>query len=704
VTRRCLLVLGMHRSGTSALTRTLGLLGGTLPRETMPAVADNPRGYWEPPGITRFNNRLLDSAGTRWNDEAAISTQWFTDPARGPDREEAGRLVDDAYPEGTLLVCKDPRICRLLPFWRGVFEAAGIQLHPLLILRDPLEVGRSLAARAENPAFRPAAVVSPARSLLLWLRYVLDAERHTRDLDRHVVRYDSLLDDWRAELEPLLAGGLLPMVDETASAAVDTHLDQSLRRNRLAAADREAAGGLQAGLVVARRLRDVLRPAGGSLGGVGLPADALDRLAASFDRLVADHQPLRRSLDPRADDDPWADRILTSLEPISAAIRSPGLQPKSAAAATPRAVFISGVPDSVGHIYRVEHPVAALEASGWRAYWVPLDAPAAETEPLTADLVVIFRAPWDERLARIAAGCRARGVPVVYDVDDLVFDPELFIDGSVAVMETMAPEDRRLWAAAPARHRETLAAADAATLTTRPLAAAAGRHCPSCFVLPNALDSRMEAAAAAALDTPKDSATDGRPRLCFASGTASHHRDFAVAAEGIARLFARRPEPFLVVIGHLDYRIYDCLLPFADRIEWRPPVPLLELFCQLARCDINLAPLELGNPFCESKSAVRCLFAAAVGLPTVASPTAPLAEAIVNGETGLLAADVADWEEALERLVADAGLRERLGGAARLHALAVAGSAAYRDQATAVFRTITNKLGGLRRPPQEAPG
>ncbi|MDA0256019.1 MAG: glycosyltransferase, partial [Planctomycetota bacterium] len=480
------------------------------------------------------------------------------------------------------------------------------------------------------------------------------------------------------------------------------HLDQSLRRNRLAGADPEPGGGLRAGLIVARRLRDVLRSAGGSLAGPRLPTDALDRLAASFDRLVAAHQPLRRSLDPRADDDPWADRILASLEPISAAIGS--LQPAAAAAATPRAVFISGVPDSVGHIYRVEHPVAALEASGWRACWVPLDAPAAETEPLTADLVVIFRAPWDERLARIAAGCRARGVPLVYDVDDLVFDPELFLDGSVAVMETMAPEDRRLWAAAPARHRETLTQADAATLTTGPLAAAAGRHCPSCFVLPNALDSRMEAAAAAALGTTKDSATDGRPRLCFASGTASHNRDFAVAARAIARLFARRPEPCLVVIGHLDYRIYDCLLPFADRIDWRPPVPLLELFGQLARCDINLAPLEVGNPFCESKSAVRCLFAAAVGLPTVASPTGPLAEAIVNGETGLLAADVAGWEEALERLVADAGLRERLGGAARLHALAVAGSAAYRDQATAVFQTITNKLGGLRRPPREPAG
>jgi len=68
-----ILVLGMHRSGTSAVTKLLGLAGGILPREPMPAAVDNPRGYWDSFHICRFNNRLLESAGTHWNDPAAIS-------------------------------------------------------------------------------------------------------------------------------------------------------------------------------------------------------------------------------------------------------------------------------------------------------------------------------------------------------------------------------------------------------------------------------------------------------------------------------------------------------------------------------------------------------------------------------------------------------------------------------------------------------
>ena len=199
VIRRCILILGMHRSGTSALTKALGLLGGQLPAETMPPAADNPRGYWESPALARFNNQLLRSAGTSWNDDAAVPAAWFADSARAADRDIASRLLSEAFPGDDTFVCKDPRICRLLPFWRAVLEAAGIEPDPVLMLRDPGEVARSLAARAGGSGLSAgASVVSHARGLLLWLRYVLDAERDSRDLLRHVITYHGLLDDWRA--------------------------------------------------------------------------------------------------------------------------------------------------------------------------------------------------------------------------------------------------------------------------------------------------------------------------------------------------------------------------------------------------------------------------------------------------------------------------------------------------------------------------
>lgn len=83
-------VLGMHRSGTSAVTRLLGLAAGVLPRDPMLPTTENPAGYWESQRIARLNNQLLASAGTCLSDPAAIPGSWFSDPARGAEAVLAG--------------------------------------------------------------------------------------------------------------------------------------------------------------------------------------------------------------------------------------------------------------------------------------------------------------------------------------------------------------------------------------------------------------------------------------------------------------------------------------------------------------------------------------------------------------------------------------------------------------------------------------
>jgi len=345
----------------------------------------------------------------------------------------------------------------------------------------------------------------------------------------------------------------------------------------------------------------------------------------------------------------------------------------------------------MGHVYRVEHVTAALAKHGWQTSWLPVDDPRAATAVEAADVVTAFRAPWSEPLAAVASRCRQRGIPFVYDVDDLIFDPALMRSGQIAVLQELPADERHQIESGAASHRETLARADAAVLTTGPLAAAAAIHCRRTFVVPNALDPRMEAAAAAArASVSKPSTVDGRPRLVFASGTPSHARDFTVAAEAVARLFARRPEPLLVVVGHLDIGRYPCLAPFADRIEQRPIVPLLALFAEVARGDVNLAPLELGNPFCDAKSGIRCLAASIMEVPSVASPTPPQREAVADGRAGLVAGDVTDWDRALEHLVADAAGRRRLGREARAHAEARWGFAAWAPHVARVFTEIVS--------------
>lgn len=674
MSRPGILVLGMHRSGTSAVTRLLGLAGGELPLELMPPVADNPQGYWESVRIARFNNRLLESADTRWNDPAAVSEAWFQEPARADDLAEAAALLSEEFPPAGTLVCKDPRICRLLPLWRRAFAMAGIAPRAVLVLRNPLEVAASLAARAADPATAPAAVVAPAGALLLWLRYVLEAERHSRDMPRDVVEYGAVLADWRTALAPVFAKGELHSLCPSITDSIDAFLDPRLRRQ-------QADGG---GPVPQANssLPDVLCEVWDAVSVQAIDSAArCDLVRHRLDRLLAELIPRTGRTDPLAAADPLAEAVLAELDSVH-------LSGRGQTRAGRTALFLCGSPTSVGHVYRVEHAVAALKAHGWHAHWRSIDGPDAMASIEQADLVTVFRAPWGAPTSAVYSRCGELGIPLVFDIDDLLFDPEVIEAGCLALLDGTPEHERQHWLETSLAFQQAVSTADAAVLTTAPLAAAALRLCPQAMELPNALSREMEAAAAAALSRPKPSAADGRPRLLFASGTPTHHRDFAVAAEATARLFARRPEPLLVVVGHLNVGQYPALEPFRERIELRPRVPLEELFVELARGDVNLCPLELGNPFCESKSAVRWLAAAAVAVPSVGSPTGPLRDAIRDGATGFLAADVSDWERALEHLMADPAYRVRLGHAARGDALARFGFDSWSRLAADTYTAI----------------
>jgi hypothetical protein len=114
----------------------------------------------------------------------------------------------------------------------------------------------------------------------------------------------------------------------------------------------------------------------------------------------------------------------------------------------------------------------------------------------------------------------------------------------------------------------------------------------------------------------------------------------------------------------IDVEEFAPLASFDAQIEWRDIVPLRGLAGELARFDINLAPLELGNPYCECKSELKYFEAALCSVPTIASPTGPMKRAIEDGATGLLARDVSEWVQALRDLLDGPDRRLRMGQAA----------------------------------------
>ena len=184
VEKSVILVTGMHRSGTSAVTRVLSLLGCALPRAVTESARDNEKGFWENPAIRDLNDRILVSAGSAWDDWEPFDSRWYASPIAGGFRDDARAILEDEFGDGRLFVVKDPRICRLLPFWTDAVRSFGAEPFIVSPVRNPLDVAASLEERDG---------IHPSIGLLMWLRHVLDTEAASRDLRRVYLRYEHLL-------------------------------------------------------------------------------------------------------------------------------------------------------------------------------------------------------------------------------------------------------------------------------------------------------------------------------------------------------------------------------------------------------------------------------------------------------------------------------------------------------------------------------
>lgn len=229
----CVLVLGMHRSGTSALTRVLNLLGAELPGNLMPARPSNEKGFWESLDIQRLNDDLLAALSTRWDDPVSVSTEQLPPAQRAAFHDRAARLLARDFSGSQLFVLKDPRVCRLFPFWRDALSEYGCELKVIIPFREPLDVSASLMRRNEMDA---------TKAQVLWLHHMLHAEYQSRTLPRAILPFDELIQDWRASLRTIATRLNLtfPTSWEEASPEIDAFLDPSLRHHHTPANDHDA--------------------------------------------------------------------------------------------------------------------------------------------------------------------------------------------------------------------------------------------------------------------------------------------------------------------------------------------------------------------------------------------------------------------------------------------------------------------------------
>lgn len=225
--RQAVLILGMHRSGTSALAGLCHLLGATPPAGMMQAAFDNPTGFWESFPITALNEAFFSCRGHHWFDALTYEAAAHDAATRRDMTRSCLIALAKEYGEAAFFVMKDPRFSLLLEIWLPVFAAAGIAVAPVLALRHPAEVTASLRRRDNMPV----EIAAP-----MWLHYSLEAERHTRGRPRVVQSYSRLLQDWRGSLARIAAetGFAWPGPLDAAASQVETFLRPHMRHHHAA--------------------------------------------------------------------------------------------------------------------------------------------------------------------------------------------------------------------------------------------------------------------------------------------------------------------------------------------------------------------------------------------------------------------------------------------------------------------------------------
>ena len=188
-----IIVLGMHRSGTSAITRSLKALGIDLGNNLMDeAERNNPKGFWEDVDINNLNIDLLNALGYDWHTITPISKIELTSPTAESFKLRAVTLLREKLKNTTMFGLKDPRICRLLPFWKTVFEHLAINVRYIIASRNPMSIVRSLNKR-DGFDF--------TKGYYLWLDHIIHSIDKTSDTLRIVVDYDLLIESPEEQLK-----------------------------------------------------------------------------------------------------------------------------------------------------------------------------------------------------------------------------------------------------------------------------------------------------------------------------------------------------------------------------------------------------------------------------------------------------------------------------------------------------------------------
>ena len=229
--KHVILILGMHRSGTSALTRVVSLMGAALPKSILGKNHSNLRGHWESEVLIKSHEAFLARFDSDWKDWQRLKMPRKTSLKAQSFIEEFQTLLESEFSKADdVWLVKEPRICRFASLYIDALKEASESLHSVIMVRNPLEVAASLEARDD---------MNKLDALHLWLTHMLEAEIATRGERRSMIAYDDFLMSPVKTAQKLSKDFdfSLPYNVNDVKSQIESYVSPSLKRQSLASED-----------------------------------------------------------------------------------------------------------------------------------------------------------------------------------------------------------------------------------------------------------------------------------------------------------------------------------------------------------------------------------------------------------------------------------------------------------------------------------
>lgn len=297
---------------------------------------------------------------------------------------------------------------------------------------------------------------------------------------------------------------------------------------------------------------------------------------------------------------------------------------------------------------------------------------------------LFIRTPLTSAVGAFIEKLKSKKIVVLADFDDLIFRPDLLhlFDG----LRYLSSEEREIFAKRTYQFQEMVKIADCVVVTTLPLAVEAFRYNKSVRVVRN---YPLAVTRNILTLSDKNKHYSDRFVIGYYSGTLTHQEDFKRCAGALARLMKNRSEVALRIVGKVNLDEFAEFEELNSQITQLPLMPYEEMLLDLRGCDLNLAPLERDNIFCECKSELKYFDAGLMCVPTVASPTQPFKAAIRHGVNGYLADTQQDWSDCFETILNNKEVSKYVGRNARRYVLSFFGKSAQLNDYRNLIRLVT---------------